>query len=110
MEGGSSASEYVTSQTLSPRLYKPMASAKMSLNLKVEFGGGLELLFSNQRMHNITVPSTFKRQQKDQDSSLSSQEESPVSVTYLLHWLKDNVLKEREELFLEEDTVCVLLF
>ncbi|GJJ14602.1 hypothetical protein Clacol_008868 [Clathrus columnatus] len=27
------------------------------LNLKIVFGGGLELLFSNQRSHNISIPS-----------------------------------------------------
>ncbi|KIJ25296.1 hypothetical protein M422DRAFT_193641 [Sphaerobolus stellatus SS14] len=72
-----------------------------TLTLKVEFGGGLELLFSNQRVHNVTIPSTMLASSKDWEATSND----PANVTYLLHWLKDNLLKEREELFLEGDTV-----
>jgi len=56
-------------------------------SVRVEFGGGLELLFSNQKSHKVKIPT------------------KPSDVKCLIHWLRDNLLKEREELFLENDTV-----
>ena len=83
----------------------------MSLRLKVEFEGGLHLLFSNQRSHVIYIPaiatdstvqsSSFEIAQSKGGSSTHR----PADVTFLLHWLKDNLLKERPELFMEGDTV-----
>jgi len=32
---------------------------------------------------------------------------NPTHLKYLILWLKDNLLKEREELFLADDTVYV---
>ena len=61
-------------------------------SLRVEFGGGLELLFSNQKSYKVKIP------KKTSDNN-------PSDVKYLIHWLRDNLLKEREELFLENDTV-----
>ena len=63
----------------------------MSISLKVEFGGGMELLFSNQRSHHVTIPAT--------------PDGKPADLTFLIFWLKDNLLKEREELFIEDKTV-----
>lgn len=59
-------------------------------SVRVEFGGGLELLFSNQKSHKVKIPTVDNK---------------PSDVKYLIHWLRDNLLKEREELFLENDTV-----
>ena len=59
-------------------------------SVRVEFGGGLELLFSNQKSHKVKIPTADNR---------------PSDVKHLIHWLRDNLLKEREELFLENDTV-----
>ncbi|CAL1709833.1 unnamed protein product [Somion occarium] len=70
----------------------------MSLSLKIEFGGGLELLFSNQRSHKVTIPSRMP-------SGQGSENERPVDLKYLIFWLKDNLLKERVELFIENETV-----
>ena len=61
------------------------------MKLKIEFGGGLELLFSNTRSHHITIPSTDRGQ--------------PVDIKFLIHWLNDNLLKERSELFIEHGTL-----
>lgn len=77
------------------------------INLNVEFRGGLELLFSNQRSHKISLPAyvrcnTSKRTTGEQDVD---QSENPANIKYLLNWLKNNLLKEREELFLDGDTV-----
>ncbi|KAI9463990.1 ubiquitin-like modifier 1 [Lactarius psammicola] len=66
------------------------------LGLKVEFSGGLELLFSNQRTHLVTVPPVVPQ---------GNGEEGPVDINFLIHWLKDNLLKERPELFIEGGTV-----
>ncbi|GJE93380.1 ubiquitin-like modifier 1 [Phanerochaete sordida] len=75
-----------------------------SLNLKIEFGGGLELLFSNQRSHRITVPAKVPASSNPRDGD-KGLEEKPADVTYLMYWLRDNLLKEREELFIENGTV-----
>ncbi|KXN89777.1 Ubiquitin-related modifier 1 [Leucoagaricus sp. SymC.cos] len=76
------------------------------LSLKIEFSGGLELLFSNQRSHNITIPRTVRR---DNSTSLLPLEDGietkPADITYLIHYLRDHLLKERPELFIENQTV-----
>lgn len=77
-----------------------------TLNIKIEFGGGLELLFSNQRSHRITIPSRVPASSKPEDAEKSS-EDKPADITYLMYWLRDNLLKEREELFIENGTVYV---
>jgi ubiquitin related modifier 1 len=69
-----------------------------SLKLKVEFGGGLELLFSNKRTHLVTIPSTVPE---------GDRQGEPVDLNFLIHWLKDQLLKERPELFVEGGTVYV---
>ncbi|KAH9996311.1 ubiquitin-related modifier 1 [Russula vinacea] len=66
------------------------------MKLKIEFGGGLELLFLNQRTHLIVIPSTVPQGDK---------KGQPVDIDFLVHWLKDNLLKERPELFIENGTV-----
>lgn len=63
-------------------------------SVRVEFGGGLELLFSNQKSHKVELPATVG--------------DKPTNVDYLIHWLKDNLLKERVELFIEGNTVWVI--
>jgi ubiquitin related modifier 1 len=72
------------------------------MKLKIEFGGGLELLFLNQRTHLIVIPSTVPQGDKN------GQPGQPVDINFLVHWLKDNLLKERPELFIENGTVYVL--
>ncbi|KAI0267416.1 ubiquitin-like modifier 1 [Gloeopeniophorella convolvens] len=67
-----------------------------ALNLKIEFGGGLELLFANQRSHRITIPRLVVQDGATQRSA---------DINFLIHWLKDNLLKERPELFIENGTV-----
>jgi len=67
-----------------------------ALKLKVEFGGGLELLFSNQRTHLIDIASTVPR---------GDREGQPADIEFLIYWLKDNLLKERPELFIIEDGI-----
>ena len=66
------------------------------LKLKVEFGGGLELLFSNKRKHLIDIPSTVPQ---------ADRKGQPVDIDFLIHWLNQNLLKERSELFIEDGTL-----
>jgi len=87
-------------------------NAPMStLNLKIEFGGGLELLFSNQRSYRITLPSLVPNDNStvpnDNLMDLASHETKDLDVDYLIHYMRDHMLKERVELFMEKDTVCV---
>jgi len=63
------------------------------ISLNVEFSGGLELLFSNERKHSVKVPRVNEGQ--------------PTDLAYLIHYLRDNLLKERAELFVEDGTVYV---
>jgi ubiquitin related modifier 1 len=66
------------------------------MKLRIEFGGGLELLFSNMRTHRIAIPSMVPQGDK---------KEQPVDIEFLIHWLNDNLLKERSELFIENGTL-----
>ncbi|KAH9834943.1 ubiquitin-like modifier 1 [Rhodofomes roseus] len=80
------------------------------ISVKVEFGGGLELLFDNQRSHRVSVPVRVaatpaeKKSLKD-DTGAAEGEGRQADVAYLILWLRDNLLKERAELFVENGTV-----
>ncbi|KAG8809424.1 hypothetical protein FRC17_003451 [Serendipita sp. 399] len=75
-------------------------SSEETINLKIQFGGGAELLFGNIRSHNVSVPSVASA-----TPSGSKQSERPADITFLIQWMKDNMLKEREELFVDGETV-----
>jgi Urm1 (Ubiquitin related modifier) len=75
-----------------------MKASIPNISLKIEFGGGLELLFSNQRSIKINIPS-FSHQ------DLNDSEEKPTNINHLIHWLKEHLLTERAELFIENGTV-----
>ncbi|KAJ5204038.1 ubiquitin related modifier 1 [Penicillium cinerascens] len=69
------------------------ANGGAALSITVEFTGGLELLFSNERKHNITLPA-----QMDDGSQ--------PNIAYLVRYLVDNVMKDqRQEMFIMEDNV-----
>ncbi|KAF7241113.1 Ubiquitin-related modifier 1, partial [Varanus komodoensis] len=53
------------------------------------FRGGAELLFDGKRKHRVTLPSQHE----------------PWDVRHLLVWIKENLLKERPELFVQGDSV-----
>ncbi|KAK4632211.1 Ubiquitin-related modifier 1 [Fulvia fulva] len=64
-----------------------------TVDLAVEFTGGLELLFSDQRKHKISIPA------KDPSGQ-------PVNVAFLIQWLCDNLMKDpRKDMFVLDDTV-----
>lgn len=58
------------------------------LALTLEFSGGAELLFDKIKKHSIKLPVKEK-----------------WNIRSLLVWMKDNLLKERPELFLKDDSV-----
>ncbi|KAL4617384.1 ubiquitin-related modifier 1 isoform X4 [Arapaima gigas] len=60
-----------------------------SIALRLEFGGGAELLFDGVREHQVTLPS----------------QSEPWDMKQLLVWIKGNLLKERPELFVQGETV-----
>ena len=72
-----------------------------TIPVKVEFGGGLELLFSNQRSHQVSLPSRVPQTSQQSDSK-------PADVNYLINYLRDNLLKERAELFVENGTMYAI--
>ncbi|KAL3870443.1 hypothetical protein ACJMK2_038511 [Sinanodonta woodiana] len=61
----------------------------MSIPITLEFSGGAELLFDRQKRHDINLP----------------KQEYPWRIQELLPWIRDNILKERPELFLQGNTV-----
>lgn len=55
--------------------------------------GGLEILFSNERKHNISLPAQLN-------------DGNPPNIAFLLQYFVENVMKdERKELFILEDNV-----
>jgi len=62
------------------------------MKLTLEFGGGAELLVNKQKQHQVTLPPTP-----------SSGDEWRIQE--LLYWIRDNILQERPELFLKDNTV-----
>ncbi|XP_011873251.1 PREDICTED: ubiquitin-related modifier 1 [Vollenhovia emeryi] len=59
----------------------------MTVPLTVEFGGGAELLFDGRKRHEVDLPG------------------EEWTLERLLRWLRDNLLTERPELFMQGDTV-----
>ncbi|OSX57380.1 hypothetical protein POSPLADRAFT_1061589 [Postia placenta MAD-698-R-SB12] len=86
-----------------------------TVSVKVEFGGGLELLFANQRTHRVALlarlpspASGTAGPSNDGQSDVAVAAAAagrPADVAYLIHWLRDNLLTERPELFVEGETV-----
>ncbi|PGG97871.1 hypothetical protein GX51_07113 [Blastomyces parvus] len=69
-----------------------------SLSITVEFSGGLESLFSNERKHALSIPATYP--------SPSNGEPEPTSIASLVHYLLENIMKDqRRELFVLDGAV-----
>ncbi|KAF7790612.1 hypothetical protein EIP86_001568 [Pleurotus ostreatoroseus] len=79
-----------------------------AVSVKVEFGGGLELLFSNQRSHKLDIPAIVPPPAEGKENDDKKPIGRPADITYLMYWLRDNLLKERVELFIENGTVYAL--
>ena len=74
------------------------------MNLTLEFSGGAELLFDKVRLSMITFVLVFSFQKKKYEVSLPSQPQK-WTLQLLLFWMRDNLLKERPELFLKDNSV-----
>ncbi|KAA8563904.1 hypothetical protein MFRU_036g00150 [Monilinia fructicola] len=67
--------------------------ATETINIVVEFTGGLEMLFSNQRNHKLSIPKT--------DSKGDS-----VTVGWLVKYLCDEIMQDsRKDMFVLDDHV-----
>jgi len=68
----------------------------------------MELLFSNQRSHVVSVPANIPQEAPLPPSSAQDPFPlKPTNISYLLRWMRDNILSERVELFMEKETVYV---
>ncbi|KAJ3504146.1 hypothetical protein NMY22_g18019 [Coprinellus aureogranulatus] len=79
-----------------------------TVQIKVEFSGGLELLFDNKRSHKLELPASVP---KDNNTAIPPNikegEGKAADVAYLIAYLRDHLLQERAELFEEGGTVYV---
>ncbi|KAJ9105972.1 hypothetical protein QFC19_003307 [Naganishia cerealis] len=80
-------------------LPKGKAQAVEQISIKLEFGGGLHLLFNSQPKHQVSLP---KRISEDESEA---GDDKPVTVKYLIKWMKENLLSERVEMFGDGDGV-----
>ncbi|TFK75660.1 ubiquitin related modifier 1 [Pluteus cervinus] len=83
-------------------------STPPTLTINVEFGGGLELLFANQRKYQLSIPVLIPPDTTATPPSGSAPPpilSKPADITFLIRYLKENHLKERPELFVEGETV-----
>jgi len=62
-----------------------------NITFTVEFGGGLELLFSRLKAHTVTMT--------------CAEGEMTIPVADVLVHMRDKMLTERAELFMQDDTV-----
>lgn len=86
-----------------------MSPQAPTLDLKIEFGGGLELLFGGVRSHRVALPTRVPPTPSPASCQklVHGEEGHPANITYLIAWLRENLLKERAELFVEGASVCV---
>lgn len=65
-----------------------------TVQVKIEFGGGTELLLAppHLKKHTVHVPRTTEAGE-------------PSNVTFLIDWIRRNLIAEREELFIDGDSV-----
>ncbi|GLC51439.1 Ubiquitin- modifier 1 [Pleodorina starrii] len=61
------------------------------VRVHIEFSGGLELLFGNQKEHDVDVPVQDGQQE--------------LTAGQLIAWARDNMLRERPELFVKGSSV-----
>eukprot|EP00249_Psilotum_nudum_P007527 c20628_g1_i1 orf=251-559(+) len=64
------------------------------MHLNLEFGGGLELLFGSVKTHRVEFC--------QHDGTDENQE---IKMDVLLVWIRDNLLKERPEMFMKDKSV-----
>ena len=75
-----------------------------TLTVRVEFTGGLEQLFSNQRSHVVHIPSLVPVAATTQEDDAAARTRQ-ADVAYLIEHLRTRLLKRRPELFIDNGTV-----
>ncbi|KAI0407463.1 Urm1-domain-containing protein [Xylaria palmicola] len=71
----------------------PKIAETPALSIVVEFTGGLEMLFSDQRRHALSIPAIDKNNK-------------PVTIAYLVDYLCEHTMEDtRKELFVLDDHV-----
>ncbi|XP_068627360.1 ubiquitin-related modifier 1 homolog [Battus philenor] len=68
-----------------------------TLKLHLQFAGGAELLFDKIKKRDVELPALKKY--------FPDCQHDKWNIRDLLIWIKDNLLKERPELFLQDDSV-----
>ncbi|KAG2121272.1 hypothetical protein DEU56DRAFT_746811 [Suillus clintonianus] len=91
-----------------------------TITIKLVFSGGLELLFGNERDQSVLIPqivpsdnstrstpsSTSSTPSSNNDTpSIDTGETKAADLEYLIYHLRDHLLKERPELFMENGTI-----
>ncbi|KAG2082453.1 hypothetical protein BD769DRAFT_1544542 [Suillus cothurnatus] len=89
-----------------------------TLTIKLVFSGGLELLFGNERNQSVLIPplvpsdNSTHSSPSSSSSTPSSHNDAPYTgetkaadLEYLIYHLRDHLLKERPELFMENGTI-----
>lgn len=90
-----------------------MENSKQTISIIIEFGGGMELLFSSIRTRTITIPAFYSPASlllpvaPTTLESLTSEGTTPVDIRYLIWYLKSFLLedKERSDLFSQGETI-----
>ncbi|WVQ77854.1 hypothetical protein IAR50_007551 [Cryptococcus sp. DSM 104548] len=78
-----------------PEPVTPAVAGEDTLEVRFEFGGGLHLLFSSKPQHVARLPRFVPDTTPPQ----------PLNMRYVVKWMKENLLSEREEMFGEGDGV-----
>ncbi|OJA20336.1 hypothetical protein AZE42_10292 [Rhizopogon vesiculosus] len=92
-----------------------------TISINIVFSGGLELLFGNERNHSVSIPNFVPSDNSTCSTPSSSSSSTPPSdnvvsstgagdtkaadLEYLIYHLRDHLLKERPELFMENGTI-----
>ena len=79
-----------------------MSDIPITISLDIEFGGGLDLLFSKERRHIIEVPLRVPVDNSTDGTIFPGKDMKDVDLTYLIYYLRYQVLKEKPDLFFEE--------
>ncbi|KAF9908565.1 Ubiquitin- modifier 1 [Linnemannia zychae] len=73
-----------------------MSQTEATLRIELQFSGGMELLFDNQKTIHAKLPAFFP-----QDAS--AEDKHAATIRDLISWTASNLLKERPELFIGAD-------
>ncbi|GAA6062653.1 hypothetical protein JCM10212_003465 [Sporobolomyces blumeae] len=81
-----------------------------TVQLEVQFSGGMELLFSNQHNHTIRIPRYYDPETITKTANVQAPEPTEgrkTDVRFLIWWLREHLLEDRDrpELFSQGETI-----